>query len=195
MEARELLDGGRAHDLGAADHRAAERVRAEHRPSGQVEHPVLGIVFVHRDLLEHDLALGLQFPETGPKDHVGHDLEGALEMAVEHARVQGRRLLVGPRVDLRAHRVEDLVYLLRAEALGAAKEHVLEQVRDAGLVLGLGGRAGRDPESQRGRAHPRDALANDAGARVERRYPVLWLGAQSRSRRWRGRPEPRLKPP
>src|SRR5207248_2640647 len=171
------------------------RVRAEHRPSGQVEHSVLGIVFVHRDLLEHDLALGLQLPETGLKDHVGHDLEGALEMAVEHARVQGRRLLVGPRVDLRAHRVEDLVYLLRAEALGTAKEHVLEQVCDAGLVLGLGGRAGRDPESQRGRAHPRDALANDAGARVERRYPLLWLSAQSRSRRWRGRPEPRLNPP
>src|SRR2546429_71787 len=115
--------------------------RASPRPPGQIERPVLGIVFVHGDLLEHDLALGLQFPETGPKDHVGHDLEGALEMAVEHARVQGRRLLVGPRVDLRAHRVEDLVYLLRAEALGAAKEHVLEQVRDAGLVLGLGGRA------------------------------------------------------
>ena len=165
----ELLGGGRAHHLRASDHRAPERVRAEDGPAEQVEDPVLGVVLVHGDLLEDDLALGLQFAETRAKDHVGHHVEGPLEVAVQHSRVEGRGLLVGPRVHLRAHPVEDLVDLLRAEALGAAEEHVLDQMRDAGLLLPLGGRARGDPEAQRGRAHPGDALANDARARVERR--------------------------
>ena len=74
--------------LGAADHRAPERVRAEDRLAEHVEDAVLGVVFVHRDLLEHDLALGLELAEARAPDHVAHHVEGALEVAVEHARVQ-----------------------------------------------------------------------------------------------------------
>ncbi|HEX4836983.1 MAG TPA: hypothetical protein VFV03_00440, partial [Solirubrobacteraceae bacterium] len=51
---------------------ATERVRAEDHPAEQVEHPVLRVVFVHRDLLEHDLALGLELAEARRPDHVAH---------------------------------------------------------------------------------------------------------------------------
>ena len=101
---------------------------AEDRFAQQVEDPVLRIVLVHRDLLEHDLALGLELAEARAPDHVGHHVERALEVPVEHAGVQGGGLLVGPRVHLSPHRVEDLVDLLRAVALGAPEQHVLEQV-------------------------------------------------------------------
>ena len=119
------------------------------RPSGcvpidrlaeQVEDLVLRVVLVHRDLFEHDLALGLQIAEARAPDHLGHHVEGLLQVAVEHARVERGGLLVGARVELGAHRVEDLVDLLGAVALGAAEEHVLEQMGDTGLLLGL------DPE-------------------------------------------------
>ena len=138
VERRQLLARDRADDLGGADHRPAQRMRAEDRLAEHVEDAVLGIVFVHRDLLQHDLALGLELAEARAPDHVAHHVERALEVPVEHARVQRGRFLVGPRVDLGAHRVEDLVDLLRSEALGAAEEHVLEQVRDARLAVVLG---------------------------------------------------------
>ena len=53
----------RADDLGAAEDRAPERVGAEDRLAEDVEDQVLRIVLVHRDLLEHDLALGLELVE------------------------------------------------------------------------------------------------------------------------------------
>ena len=67
----------------------------------EVEDAVLGVVFVHRDLLQHDLALGLELAEARLPDHLAHDREGVLEVPVEHARVERGRLLVGAGVDLR----------------------------------------------------------------------------------------------
>ena len=128
VEGGELLARDRADDRSRADHRAPERVRSEDGLTEHVEHAVLRVVFVHRDLLEHDLALGLQLAEARVKDHVADHLERTLEVAIEHARVDRGRFLVGARIDLRAHRVEDLVDLLRTEARAATEQHVLEQV-------------------------------------------------------------------
>ena len=93
--------------------RAAERVIAEDRPRKYVVHLVLRLVLVHGDLLEHDLALLLELGEVerGAPDHVGHDVEGALEVAVQDTRVDRGRLLAGPGVELGAHGVEHLVDL------------------------------------------------------------------------------------
>ena len=113
-------------------------------------------------------------PKRGLPDHVAHHLEGALEVAVEHARVQRGRLLVGAGVDLGAHRVEDLVDLLRAEALGAAEQHVLEQVRDARLAL-VARRPSRSP-IQKPSATERTLGTRSVTTRTpdsERRYAVL----------------------
>jgi hypothetical protein len=70
VEGRQLLARDRADDLGRADHRAPERMLAEDRLAEHVEDAVLGIVFVHRDLLEHDLALGVELAEARMPDHV-----------------------------------------------------------------------------------------------------------------------------
>jgi len=128
VEGAQLLARDRAHDLSPADHRPAEWMWAEHRAAEQIEDAVLRVVFVHRDLLEHDLALGLQLAEARLPHHVAHDLERPRQVAIENTRVDRRRLLVGAGVDVGAHRVEDLVDLLRAEARAAAEKHVLEQV-------------------------------------------------------------------
>src|SRR5439155_16188072 len=147
------------------------------------------------DLLEHDLPLGLELVQARVPDHVAHHVEGALEVAIEHARVKRGGLLVCAGVDLRAHGVEDLVDLLGLVARGTAEQHVLEQMRDPRLLRPLGRRTGRDPEAERHRAHAGDALGHDPDARLKRGDAVLARRAQSRSRLWRGRPEPRVPPP
>ena len=70
---------GRDH-LGRADHRAAERVRAEDRLADQVVNELLRRVLVHRDLLEHDLPLGVEVVEERREDHVAHHVERGLDV-------------------------------------------------------------------------------------------------------------------
>ena len=91
VEGLQLLARNGADDLGGPDHRAPQRVRAEHRLAEHVEDPLLGIVLVHRDLLEHDLALGLQGFEPRPPDHLGDHVERPLQVTIQHARVQRGR--------------------------------------------------------------------------------------------------------
>ena len=108
---RRVADHGRA-----ADDRPPERMVAEDGDAEDVEHRVLRVVLVHRDLLEHDLALGVDVVERRAPHHVGHHVERARQVLVEHPRVDGGRLLVGARVELGAHRVEQLVDLGRGVA-------------------------------------------------------------------------------
>ena len=72
------------------------------------------VVVDHRDLLEHDLPLGVDVVEPRPEDHVGHHVDRDLEVVVGHARVDDRRLARRRGVQLAAHRVEPLGDLLRA---------------------------------------------------------------------------------
>ena len=132
----------------AADDRAAQRVVAEDRVAEHVEDRVLRVVLVHRDLLEHDLALGIDVVERRAPDHVGDDVERARQMLVEHPRVDRRALLVGAGVELGAHPVEELVDLRGPVALGAAEQHVLEEVGQPRLLGPLAARAGAHEEPE-----------------------------------------------
>jgi hypothetical protein len=118
----------------APDHGAAERVRAEHRFGGEVVNELLGVVVEHGDLLEHDVALGVEIRERRREDHVGHHVERPLQVLVGDARVEQRRLARGRGVQLAAQLVEDLGDLLRGVPRRAAEEQVLDEVRDAGLA-------------------------------------------------------------
>ena len=71
--------------------------------------------------------------KRGRQHHVGHHVERARQVLVEHPRVDRGGLLAGAGVELGAHRVEELVDLRRGVARRAAEQHVLEQVRQAGL--------------------------------------------------------------
>ena len=90
-----------------------ERVRAEHGLGRQVVHHVLGVVLHHRDLLEHDFALRVDVGEGRLEDHVGHHVEGDVDVVVGDARVDDGRLARGGGVELPAHRVEQLGDLRR----------------------------------------------------------------------------------
>ena len=91
-----------------------ERVVSEHRLAEHVEHLLLRIVLVHRDLLEDHRPLGVDVVERGPEHHVGHHVERPLQVRVDDARVDRGRLLARAGVELGPHAVEDLVDLERA---------------------------------------------------------------------------------
>jgi hypothetical protein len=67
-------------------------VTAEDRFGGDVVHEILRVVVHHRDLLEHDLALGVELREGRVVDHPDHDVERRLEPVVRDARVEQGRL-------------------------------------------------------------------------------------------------------
>ena len=69
-----------------ADHRPAERMRAEDRLGEEVVDEILRRVLDHRDLLEHDLALRVELGERRREDHVGHHVEGSSRDAVVGTR-------------------------------------------------------------------------------------------------------------
>ena len=86
---------------------------AEDRLGDDVVHEILRVVLDHRDLLEHDLALGVELGEDRLEDHVDHHVERLLEPVVGHARVDDGRLARGRRIQLAADPVEELRDLLR----------------------------------------------------------------------------------
>jgi len=173
-----------------ADHGPPERVRAEDRLREEVVDQLLRRVLVHRDLLEHDLALGVELGEGRAEDHVGHHVDGGLEVGVGHARVDDGVLARGGRVQLAPEAVEDLRDLLGGVGARAFEEQVLDEVRDARAVVPLVARPRTDPEAERDRADARHALRHDALPRIEFREDVLLHrlivpGATPRNFRWK----------
>jgi len=88
-------------------------VRAEGRLLNQIVDELLRLVLVHSDLLEHNLALGIELGESRREDHLPHHVERRLQLVVRDARVDDGVLTGGGRVQLAAERVEDLGDLLR----------------------------------------------------------------------------------
>ena len=157
----------------APDDRPAQRVAAEDRLGQEVVDEILRRVLDHRDLLEHDLPLRVEIRERRCEDHVCHHVEGSLEMTVRDACVDDRGLARRRGVQLAAHLVEDLGDLLRRVRARALEEQVLDEVRDAGLRVGLVARARADPEPERDGAHVVEALGDQALARVQLRDDVF----------------------
>ena len=139
---------------------------AEHAARGEVVHEIGGVVLDHRDLLEHDLALGLERLglEARARGHVAHHVERQRQVLVEHAHVHDGRLARRERVELGAEAVGDARDLDLVVALAALEQQVLDEVRDAGLGRPLVARADADEDADRDRAHRLDRLGDDAEA-------------------------------
>ena len=157
-------DRDRGDHLGLAEHPAAQRMLAEDGSGEDVVDAVLRLVLVHRDLLEDDVALGVDVRIGRREQHFGEQLEDLVGVLVEEAGVQVGRLLAGRRVDRGAEPVEALGDLDRRVAGGALEQQVLEEVRDPGLGRGLVPRSGAHPEPEGNRAHRGNLLGDHPGA-------------------------------
>ena len=128
---------------------------------------VVGIVVVHRDLVEDHVALGLDVlgREQRGGDHVAEHVHGQAEVLVEDPGVEAGVLLGGEGVELTAHRVQRDRDVERRPLAGALEEQVLEEVRAAvqGRRLVAGAHADPDPDAGRADAgqllgdHPQPA--------------------------------------
>jgi hypothetical protein len=123
-------------------------VVGEHRRREQVVDEVLRRVLDHRDLLQHDLAFGVDVGKGRRENHVGHHVQGVLEVPVGDARVDDGVLARGGGVQLPAHLVEDLGDPLCVVRPGALEEQMLDEVGHPRLSFRLVAGAGGDPEAE-----------------------------------------------
>ena len=115
-------------------------------------HLVAVLVEVLQDLLAHDLLLGCQAPEGRLRGDLAEDAEARPDrLGREHDLVK-HVVGVGRRVERAAEALDGAVERVRRRpALGAAKQHVLDQVAQAVGARGLVARAGAAVQDQR---HP-----------------------------------------
>ena len=107
--------------------------------------------------------------------HVGDHVERAREVLVEHPRVDRRALLVGPRVELGAHPVEQLVDL--GEPNRSVPRNSMCSRKCESPPPRCARRASPRPRRSRGpRIARRSLLRDDPQPRVQRCEPVLGQG-------------------
>ena len=147
------------------------------RPSGWSPKTALGedvvdlvrrLVLVHRDLLDHDLALGVDVGVRGPQHHVAHHVEGALEVLVEEARVDATSSPCRCPAFISAPMPSKIssisVELKRSVPLNSRCSRKCETPACSTRLVA---RAGADPEPERDRADRGQRLGHDPYARVE----------------------------
>ena len=130
---------------------------AEDRLREQVVDELLRRVLVHRDLLEHDLALGVEVGEASARRPCRAITSSASRGAGRgRARRRPCARARSPRSARRRARRRSRRSAARRSDARALEEQVLDEVRDARLRVGLVARAGADPEAERDRADARE---------------------------------------
>src|SRR5918994_2429356 len=155
--------------------------------------PVLGLILVHRDLLEHDLALGVDLRVAWAEQHLGEQLERAVRVYVEQPPVEVGRLLARRSVHRCPQAVEDLRDLDRRVSLGPLEQEVLEEMGDAGVSGVLIARADPHPHPERHGTHRGNRLGDDVDpcgklAELDAGRERLGRPVRAHRRPWRRRP-------
>ena len=150
--ARQLGD-----DLGAAQHRAAERLARIGDLLEVVENDVVRGVVGLADLLQHDRAFAGQLVRVEHRvlQNVGDDIESERHVVGQHLGVVGGVLAARVGVQVAADRLDLLGDVERRAPLGALEGHVLEQVGDAVDLCRFVAGADVDPGADRHRLHVR----------------------------------------
>jgi hypothetical protein len=133
----DLRDRDRCDHVGLAKDSPAQRMVPVDGLGEKVVHAIRRLVLVHRDLLEHDLALGVDLRESRAEHHLGHQVERVLGVLVEEAGVDVRGLLARRRVGRGAHAVEALGDVDRRVALRSLEQQMFQEVREPLLSRAL----------------------------------------------------------
>ncbi len=138
---------------GAADG-PAQRVGAQHGSHKVFMRYVRGVIAVHGDFLQDDVALLLHFGriQDGTGDHVGDDVDGHGQVRVQHAREVAGALLGRGCVGLPADLVERRGDFQGGPPLGSLEQEVLQEVSGAVLARGFIARPDAHPETDCRRA-------------------------------------------
>src|SRR6266581_5349792 len=152
-----------AHRFGSAENRAAEGMVGPEALRKQLVDQILGIIQLHLDFFENHLLFFAEVPiiKTRAQDKVGNNVEGDGEMLVEDFGVEADHFFGGEGVQHPADGINRACNVFGAAALGAFKDHVLDEVGDAVLIGSLAARAGADPNAYGNRADVQHGLGND----------------------------------
>jgi hypothetical protein len=166
--------------------RPPDRRVAPDEPVDQFADDLIGDVVNAPNFLSDDFALFLDIigAEERAAQHVRDDIEADLDGVIGDSDGIGGRLAAGARVDVAANPLDLLGddAGVRA-ALRPLEEHMLDEVRDARLLIHLVARADAIIEMQSRGAHMHHAARDDAHAVREGRFPVHRVAAQWSSSR------------
>ena len=166
-----------------AEDAVAQRVLAEVGGLGGLVGDRHRVVQVHPDLFDDHLLLGLEvvLAEGGPED-VGQDVEGRRQVLGQAGDVVERVFLGGLRVVLGPDAVEVAVDGQGVAAGRPLEGHVLEEVRDAGQLVGLVAAPRLDEEAGGDRVRLVVQLGDDLEPVVQRRVmKSSWVPTVGRS--------------
>ena len=188
--AAEIADG-----FGSAKDGAAEGMFGPETAGENVVEKIFGIVQIHLDFFEDDLALFIDVAgiELGTKNEIGDDVEGDGEMLVENFGVEADLFLRGEGIEHAANGIHFAGDVFGGTALGTLENHVLEEMSKA--VFGGGFAAGTvaNPDADRDGAYMLHSLRDDNESVREdvamnvarsRSHKTLWhrVGQEARDR-------------
>jgi hypothetical protein len=164
VRCREALDR-----VEAARGLAAQWVLREERLEDERVHAVLGRVFVHVQLFEDDLPLGLDVvvAERRLGEHVGEHVDAELDMRARQPRDVRRVLLRREGVHVAADTVDRLGDVTGRASVRSLEQQVLEEVGDAAQRLRLVTRSDADPHAHARRVGFGHSLRDDTNARSQ----------------------------
>ena len=150
-EGADGVSGQVAHGGPRAEHGATIRVGSKQRCLETVGRDSLGVVFVAADLLEDDQPLPLELfgVDVGVAGHVDEHVEGLWPRVRLDGRMKAQLVPCGPRIEVAAEALDGGGCPAQTAARRALEQHVLEEVRAAGMRRVLVGRAGVEPQVDR----------------------------------------------
>ena len=186
--AAEITNGFRSAEDGTT-----EGMFGPEAASKNVMEEIFGIVQIHLDFFEDDLALFINVAgiELGTKDEIGDDVESNGEMLVEDLGVEADLFLGGEGIEHAADGIHFAGDVFGGTALSTLENHVLEEMGKA--VFGSGFAAGTiaNPDADRDGAYMLHSLGDDnesVGENVamnvarSRSHKTLWHRVEQEAR-------------
>ncbi len=140
-----------ANGFRRAQNGAAERMLGPKAARKNIVKLILGIVQVHLDFFEDDLAFffyvfGIEF---GAENEIGDDVKGDRQMLVENFGVEADLLFRGERVEHAADGIHFAGDGFGGAALGAFEDHVLDEMGEAVFFRDFAAGTITDPDADR----------------------------------------------
>jgi hypothetical protein len=159
-KAQELATGHRRHGFRRPLDRAPQRLARIELAGEEVVDRVVGRVLDHPDLFQYDLPFALQLlgVEQWALHDVGQQVDGLLDVLVQHLRVETGVFLGGEGVDLPSDGVHAQRDLAGCSVPGAFEDQMFDEVRDPVQPRGLVAASAAQPHADRDRPHLRHGL-------------------------------------
>ena len=123
--------------------------------------------------------------ERRPQHDVGEDVDRERKVLIQHLHVVAGVFLRRERVELAADGIHGLRDVFGGARVGALEQHMLDEMRDAAVLLRLVTRSAREPHAQADRAYVAHRFSHETNPVVECVANNHWKWQKRRANRWR----------